>query len=111
VWVSQVLDVDLEWRMHKVSDGQRRRVQICMGLLRPFKVLLLDEITVDLDVVGRGGFDELLKGGMRRSGARVLCTPPISSTGSRAGPRIWPTSQEGASSSSNPLLKSRSCNP
>lgn len=39
--------------MHKVSDGQRRRVQICMGLLHPYKVLLLDEITVDLDVVTR----------------------------------------------------------
>jgi hypothetical protein len=24
--------------MHKVSDGQRRRVQICMGLLHPYKV-------------------------------------------------------------------------
>lgn len=24
--------------MHKVSDGQRRRVQICMGLLYPYKV-------------------------------------------------------------------------
>ncbi|CAK9185971.1 unnamed protein product [Ilex paraguariensis] len=39
--------------MHKASDGQRRRVQICMGLLQPFKVLLLDEITVDLDVLAR----------------------------------------------------------
>jgi CCR4-NOT complex subunit CAF16 len=36
-----VLDVDPEWRMHQVSDGQRRRVQICVGLLRPFKVRLL----------------------------------------------------------------------
>lgn len=26
--------------MHKVSDGQRRRVQICMGLLHPYKVSL-----------------------------------------------------------------------
>jgi hypothetical protein len=34
-----LLDIDLQWRMHKVSDGQRRRVQICMGLLHPFKVL------------------------------------------------------------------------
>jgi ABC-type uncharacterized transport system ATPase subunit len=34
----QVLDIDLEWRMHQVSDGQRRRVQICVGLLKPFKV-------------------------------------------------------------------------
>jgi hypothetical protein len=33
-----LLDIDLEWRMHKVSDGQRRRVQICMGLLHPYKV-------------------------------------------------------------------------
>ncbi|XP_065638103.1 ABC transporter I family member 21-like, partial [Quercus suber] len=48
-----LLDIDLRWRMHKVSDGQRRRVQICMGLLHPFKVLLLDEVTVDLDVVAR----------------------------------------------------------
>ncbi|KAJ6833331.1 ABC transporter I family member 19 isoform X1 [Iris pallida] len=30
-----LLDIDLQWRMHKVSDGQRRRVQICMGLLHP----------------------------------------------------------------------------
>ncbi|KAL2613626.1 hypothetical protein R1flu_025318 [Riccia fluitans] len=37
-----LLDIDLRWRMHKVSDGQRRRVQICMGLLQPFEVLLLD---------------------------------------------------------------------
>ncbi|RDX94039.1 ABC transporter I family member 19 [Mucuna pruriens] len=49
----ELLDIDLQWRMHKVSDGQRRRVQICLGLLHPYKVLLLDEITVDLDVVTR----------------------------------------------------------
>ncbi|KAJ7525623.1 hypothetical protein O6H91_17G059600 [Diphasiastrum complanatum] len=48
-----LLDIDLEWKMHKVSDGQRRRVQICMGLLHVFQVLLLDEVTVDLDVVAR----------------------------------------------------------
>ena len=36
-----------------MSDGQRRRVQICLGLLKPFRVLLCDEITVDLDVLGR----------------------------------------------------------
>jgi CCR4-NOT complex subunit CAF16 len=35
-----LLDIDLRWRMHKVSDGQRRRVQICMGLLHPFQVAL-----------------------------------------------------------------------
>lgn len=47
--------------MHRVSDGQRRRVQICLGLLKPFKVLLLDEITVDLDVVGRSNLMQYLR--------------------------------------------------
>jgi hypothetical protein len=84
----KVLDIDPDWQMNKVSDGQRRRVQIAIGLLRPFKVavlcadpfaaliwsvvssssmfmhrhnivawhmqvLLLDEVTVDLDVLGK----------------------------------------------------------
>jgi len=39
--------------MHQVSDGQRRRVQIFLGLIRPFRILLLDEVTVSLDVVVR----------------------------------------------------------
>lgn len=34
----RLLDIDLEWRMNQVSDGQRRRVQICMGLLKPYEV-------------------------------------------------------------------------
>ena len=38
----RLLDIDLNWRLNKVSDGQRRRVQIAMGLLKPYKVLLLD---------------------------------------------------------------------
>lgn len=56
-----VLDIDPEWRMHLVSDGQRRRVQIAMGLLKPFDVLLLDEITVDLDVLGRADLMKFLR--------------------------------------------------
>ena len=65
----KLLGVDPQWRMHQVanmiflvhafllifeiqvSDGQRRRVQILLGLIRPFKILLLDEVTVSLDVV------------------------------------------------------------
>jgi len=56
-----VLDINYEWRLHQVSDGQRRRVQIAMGLLKPFRVLLLDEITVDLDVLVRRDLMEWLK--------------------------------------------------
>jgi CCR4-NOT complex subunit CAF16 len=51
-----VLDIDTNWRMHSVSDGERRRVQLAMGLIRPWTVLLLDEITVDLDVWSRAQF-------------------------------------------------------
>ncbi|KAJ9121539.1 hypothetical protein QFC22_002157 [Naganishia vaughanmartiniae] len=48
-----LLDVDLDWRMHQISDGERRRVQLCMGLMGQWDVLLLDEVTVDLDVLVR----------------------------------------------------------
>ena len=40
----RVLDVDEDWRMNLVSDGERRRVQLCIGLVRPWSVLLLDEV-------------------------------------------------------------------
>lgn len=41
----ELLGINLEWRMHELSDGQRRRVQIMLQLLRPVQILLLDEIT------------------------------------------------------------------
>ncbi|KAK3721457.1 CCR4-NOT regulatory complex component [Vermiconidia calcicola] len=56
-----ILDVDMSWHLHAVSDGERRRVQLCMGLLRPWTVLLLDEITVDLDLLSRHNFLQFLK--------------------------------------------------
>jgi CCR4-NOT complex subunit CAF16 len=56
-----VLDIDTSWRMHAVSDGERRRVQLAMGLVRPWTVLLLDEITVDLDLLSRSEFLNWLK--------------------------------------------------
>lgn len=48
-----LLEIDTKWRMNACSDGQRRRVQLCMGLLAPFDLLLLDEVTIDLDVLVR----------------------------------------------------------
>ena len=57
----EILDIDLAWRMHAVSDGERRRVQLAMGLLRPWRILLLDEITVDLDLLSRSNFLAFLK--------------------------------------------------
>lgn len=37
----------------RLTTGERRRVQLAMGLMRPWTVLLLDEVTVDLDVLVR----------------------------------------------------------
>ena len=56
-----ILEIDLEWRMHQLSDGQKRRVQLVMGLLKPWRVLLLDEVTVDLDVIARSRLLDFLK--------------------------------------------------
>ncbi|KAK4189082.1 P-loop containing nucleoside triphosphate hydrolase protein [Podospora australis] len=65
-----VLDIDTNWRMHAVSDGERRRVQLAMGLIRPWTILLLDEITVDLDVWSRSQF----LGFLRRETETRECT-------------------------------------
>lgn len=67
-----LLDIDLYQRLNTMSDGQRRRVQICMGLLRPYEVLLLDEITVDLDVVARLRLLNFFKEECEERGATIL---------------------------------------
>ncbi|XP_039128127.1 ABC transporter I family member 20-like [Dioscorea cayenensis subsp. rotundata] len=82
----KVLDIDLSWRMHKSSDGQRRRVQICMGLLKPFKVLLLDEITVDLDVLARANLLKYLSKECEERGATIIYATHIFD-----GLENWPT--------------------
>ncbi|KAL0565382.1 CCR4-NOT regulatory complex component [Marasmius crinis-equi] len=56
-----ILDVNLDWHMHAISDGERRRVQLCMGLMGNWDVLLLDEVTVDLDVLTRFTLLKFLK--------------------------------------------------
>lgn len=70
--VVKILDVDLDWNMMRVSDGQRRRVQICMGILKPYKVLLMDEITVDMDVVGRLDLLEFFKEECEQRGCAMV---------------------------------------
>lgn len=68
----KLLNIDLNWRMHQVSDGQRRRVQIMLGLIKPFRVLLMDEITVDLDVVARQDLLTFLISECETRGACIL---------------------------------------
>lgn len=67
-----ILDVDLDWRMHQISDGERRRVQLCFGLMVPWDVLLLDEVTVDLDVLVRDALLTFLKEDSEKRNATIL---------------------------------------
>mmetsp|Transcript_16616 Transcript_16616/g.15970 ORF Transcript_16616/g.15970 Transcript_16616/m.15970 type:complete len:322 (+) Transcript_16616:80-1045(+) len=82
----ELLGVDLKWRMHQVSDGQRRRVQIFLGLIRPFKILLLDEVTVSLDVVVRQDLLKWLRRESETRGATILYATHIFD-----GLDDWPT--------------------
>jgi CCR4-NOT complex subunit CAF16 len=70
--VVRVLEVDVGWHMNRVSSGQRRRVQILLHLLRPLEVLLLDEVTADLDVAARADLLDLLRDDSERLGTTIL---------------------------------------
>lgn len=82
----EVLGIDINWRMHQVSDGQRRRVQIFLGLIRPFKILLLDEVTVSLDVIVRMDLLAWLRKESETTGATILYATHIFD-----GLDDWPT--------------------
>lgn len=70
--LAELLGVDLEWRMHQLSDGQRRRVQIMLQLLRPNAVLFLDEITTDLDLITRQDFLDYMKKESEERGVTIV---------------------------------------
>jgi CCR4-NOT complex subunit CAF16 len=72
-----VLDVDPHWRIYRLSDGQRRRVQILMAMIQPADVLLLDEISTDLDVIGRQNLLNFLKEEAVVRGATVVYSTHI----------------------------------
>jgi len=68
----KLLQINGDWRMHRVSDGQRRRVQIMLQLLRPFEILLLDEVTTDLDIVTRMDLMAFLKNETETRGVTII---------------------------------------
>ena len=57
----EVLDINEEWKLNCVSEGQRKRIQLYLNLIKPFKVCLLDEITVNLDILVKDKFMTYLK--------------------------------------------------
>ena len=58
--------------MHRLSDGQRRRVQILLGLSRQPQLLLLHEVTADLDVRARFELLQLLRRQSEQSSLTVV---------------------------------------
>jgi len=60
-FLMQLLGVEMDWWTNELSEGELRRVQILLGLLEPFDLLLLDEVTIDLDCVMRTELLEFLK--------------------------------------------------
>lgn len=67
-----VLGINEEWAMNAISEGQRKRVQLYLGLIQPFKVCLLDEITVNLDILVKHRFMDYLKRESMATGATIL---------------------------------------
>jgi len=84
--LTTLLDLNMEWRLHKVSDGQRRRAQLLLKLLRPSELLLLDEVTTDLDVLSRQSLLQFL-----REESEQRNTTVVYSTHIFDGLDDWPT--------------------
>ena len=57
----EVLRVNLDWQLAQLSDGQLRRAQILFGLADRKKLIILDEITTDVDILVRDAIQEFLK--------------------------------------------------
>eukprot|EP00922_Rhytidocystis_sp_ex-Travisia-forbesii_P019046 GHVS01028268.1.p1 GENE.GHVS01028268.1~~GHVS01028268.1.p1 ORF type:complete len:271 (+),score=25.39 GHVS01028268.1:100-912(+) len=68
----RLLDVDLSWRISRVSDGQRRRCQLLANLAEPRDIYIMDEATTDLDVVARDSLMRMLREETENRNATIL---------------------------------------
>ncbi|CAK0903103.1 unnamed protein product [Prorocentrum cordatum] len=114
--LSEILQVNLDWKINSVSDGQRRRCQLLEILATPRPVYLMDEITSDLDISQEGilGFLKaeseqrgstpdhlLLHAHLRRAGGLARPpAPPVERAGGagvpvQRGPGVPPTLRRG----------------
>jgi len=58
--IVEILGIDLDWRLHQCSDGQRKKVQVMLACCKPWKFALIDEFINELDVVVRKRLYEYL---------------------------------------------------
>merc|ERR1712060_685575 len=70
-----VLQVNLDWMINDISDGQRRRCQLLELMGTPRPVYLMDEITSDLDLFAREGILAFMRAECELRGATIFyCT-------------------------------------
>jgi CCR4-NOT complex subunit CAF16 len=69
--------IDLDWTVNALSDGRKRRVQLLLAFARPSEVLLLDEVTTDLDVLARETLLQWLREESEQRGVTVLFSTHI----------------------------------
>lgn len=73
--LAEVLQVDVNWKINSISDGQRRRCQLLEILATHRPVYLMDEITSDLDIFAREGILAFLKSESELRGCTIFyCT-------------------------------------
>jgi CCR4-NOT complex subunit CAF16 len=73
--LADILQVNLDWKINDLSDGQRRRCQLLEVLSVPRPVYLMDEITSDLDIFAREGVLDFLRQECDIRGATIFyCT-------------------------------------
>jgi CCR4-NOT complex subunit CAF16 len=68
----RILGINLDWRMHQCSDGQRKKVRIMLKLLRPFRLCVIDEFAADLDIFSRKRFFDYLTAECLKRNASVV---------------------------------------
>merc|ERR1711916_69445 len=84
--LTEILNIDAEGSMHLLSDGQRQGVQIGAALMKEFKVLLMDETTVECDVLVRKHLLEYLKRKTEQDKATIMYATHVFD-----GMASWPT--------------------
>merc|ERR1711991_1034937 len=84
--LTETLNIDAEGSMHLLSDDQRQGVQIGAALMKEFKVLLMDETTVECDVLVRKHLLEYLKRKTEQDKATIMYATHVFD-----GMASWPT--------------------